>query len=96
MIQDEMGIALDVFYAGQRGREMEETEKIQVKHLWEVEALSMRQIAAKLNLSRKKISRLVREEKMVKPAFSSILKPYGAADCGMVEGISIAKGAPGI
>lgn len=55
---------------------MKETEKIQVKHLWEVEGLSMRQIATKLSLSRKKVSRLVREEKMVKPAFSSILKPY--------------------
>lgn len=76
MIQDEMEIALEVFYAGRRGRDMEETEKIQVKHLWEVEGLSMRQIAARLSLSRKKVSRLVREEKMVKPAFSSILKPY--------------------
>lgn len=55
---------------------MEDVEKVKVRHLREVEGLSLRQIAAKLNLSRKKVWRLVREEKMVKPAFSSILKPY--------------------
>lgn len=55
---------------------MDETEKIQVRHLREVEGLSLRQIAAKLHLSRKKVARLVREEKMKKAAPSLLLQPY--------------------
>jgi len=55
---------------------MEDSLRIQVKHLREVEGLSMRQIAEKLNLGRKKVWRVLRGEKMRKPAGSSILRPY--------------------
>lgn len=55
---------------------MEDGLRIQVRHLREVEGLSMRQIADKLNLGRKKVWRILRGEKMRKPAGSSILKPY--------------------
>lgn len=55
---------------------MEDGLRIQVRHLREVEGLSMRQIADKLNLGRKKVWRVLRGERMRKPAGSSILKPY--------------------
>jgi transposase len=55
---------------------MEDGLRIQVRHLREVPGLSMRQIADKLNLGRKKVWRVLRGEKMRKPAGSSILKPY--------------------
>jgi transcriptional regulator with XRE-family HTH domain len=47
-----------------------------VKHLYEVERLSIRQIVQKLGISRKKISRIIREESLVKPPRESILKPF--------------------
>jgi transposase len=47
-----------------------------VKHLYEVERLSMRQIAKKLGVSKKRVSGVIRNEKMTKPLFDSILKPY--------------------
>jgi transposase len=47
-----------------------------VKHLYEVERLSMRQIAKKLGVSKKRVSRVIRNEKITKPLFESILKPY--------------------
>ena len=55
---------------------MEDSLRMQVRHLREVEGLSMRQIADKLNLGRKKVWRVLRGEKMKKPAGSSILRPY--------------------
>jgi len=55
---------------------MEDSLRIRVRHLREVEGLSMRQIAEKLNLGRKKVWRVLRGEKMRKPAGSSILRPY--------------------
>ena len=58
------------------GDEMDETLKIRVKHLREVEKLSLRQIAAKLQVSRKAICRIVQEEKIEKPPTASILQPY--------------------
>lgn len=48
----------------------------QVRHLYEVEHLSMRQIAKKLGVSKKRVSRVIRNEKMTKPLRDSILKPY--------------------
>lgn len=48
----------------------------QVRHLYEVERLSMRQIAHKLGVSRKKVSRVIRNEKMSRAARALILKPY--------------------
>jgi transposase len=48
----------------------------QVRHLYEVERLSMRQIAKKLGVSRKRVFRVIRHEKIPKPLFESIVKPY--------------------
>ncbi len=48
----------------------------QVRHLYEVERLSMRQIAKKLGVSKKRVSRIIRNEKMSRPLRESILKPY--------------------
>jgi len=48
----------------------------QVRHLYEVERLSMRQIAKKLGVSKKRVCRVIRNEKITKPLFESILKPY--------------------
>lgn len=56
--------------------EMDEALKIQVKHLREVEGLSLRQIATKLKIARKTVSRIIGEEKIVKPPSCSILQPY--------------------
>jgi len=58
------------------GDEMDETLKIQARHLREVEKLSLRQIAAKLQVSRKTIGRIVGEEKTEKQPSASILQPY--------------------
>jgi transposase len=48
----------------------------QVEHLYEVERLSMRQIAQKLGVSKKRVRRVIRDEKITKPLAESILKPY--------------------
>jgi transposase len=48
----------------------------QVRHLYEVERLSLRQIAQKLGMSRKSVSRVIRNEKMIRSSRDSILKPY--------------------
>jgi transposase len=48
----------------------------QVRHLYEVERLSMRQIAKNLRASTKRISRVIRNEKITRPMVESILKPY--------------------
>ncbi len=48
----------------------------QVRHLYEVERLSMRQIAKKLHASTKRISRVIRNEAITRPVVQSILKPY--------------------
>jgi len=48
----------------------------QVRHLYEVERLSIRQIAKKLGVSRKRVGRVIRNEKITKPLPESILKPY--------------------
>jgi len=48
----------------------------QVRHLYEVERLSIRQIAKKLRASTKRISRVIRNEEIARPIVESILKPY--------------------
>lgn len=48
----------------------------QVRHLYEVERLSMRQIARKLGVSRKRIAKVIRNEKMIRSYPPSILQPY--------------------
>ena len=47
-----------------------------VKYLYEVEGLSLRQIAQKLEISRKKVSRIIHQESLVKPPRETIIKPY--------------------
>jgi len=55
---------------------MEETRRIQVRHLWEVEGLSMRQISKKLHISRKTVSKIIGGEKITKPTSPLLLTPY--------------------
>lgn len=55
---------------------MEETRRIQVRHLWEVEGLSMRQIAKKLHMSRKTVGKIIGGEKPSKPTSPLLLTPY--------------------
>lgn len=48
----------------------------QVRHLYEVEGLSMRQIARELRISRKRVSRIIKGNQWVRPSSDPILKPY--------------------
>jgi len=48
----------------------------QVRHLYEVERLSMRQIAQKLGVSKKRVSRVIRRQSMSRAPRESILKSY--------------------
>ena len=48
----------------------------QVKHLYEVEKLSIRQIAQKLRMARKTVARVVRNEQVMRSYPDSILRPY--------------------
>lgn len=48
----------------------------QVQQLYEVEKLSLRQIAQKLAVSRKRISRIVKAESLKKPDREGLCKPY--------------------
>ncbi len=49
----------------------------QVRHLYDVEGLSIRQIAAQLGLSRKKVSRLIEKGSVIRKKRASIIDPYG-------------------
>jgi transposase len=55
---------------------MDQIFSSRVRHLYEVEGLSMRQIAEKLGVSRKKVSRVIRNEGMRRTSRESMLKPY--------------------
>ena len=48
----------------------------QVRHLYEVEHLSIRQIAKKLRMARKTVGRVVRNERVMRSYPDSILRPY--------------------
>lgn len=56
---------------------MRESLESHVRHLYEVEGLSHRQIAHQLGLSRKKVARLLRGQGVQKRASGSIVAPYG-------------------
>ena len=56
---------------------MRESLESHVRHLYEVEGLSHRQIAHQLGLSRKKAARLLRGQGVQKRASGSIVAPYG-------------------
>jgi transcriptional regulator with XRE-family HTH domain len=55
---------------------MEETRRIEVRRLWEVERLTMRQIAEKLAMGRRTVTRIIRDEKMIKPRLAPLIAPY--------------------
>lgn len=55
---------------------MDTTLNSQVRHLYEVERLTMRQIARELGISRKRVSRIIKNEKMQRVSSDPILKPY--------------------
>ena len=55
---------------------MEATVWNQVKHLYEVEKLSIRQIAQKLRMARKTVARVIRNERVMRSYPDSILRPY--------------------
>src|SRR3990172_8204523 len=48
----------------------------QVKHLYEVERLSIRQIAQKLRMARKTVARVIRNERVMRSYPDSMLRPY--------------------
>ena len=48
----------------------------QVRHLYEVERLSIRQIAKKLRMARKTVARVIRNERVMRSYPDAILRPY--------------------
>jgi transposase len=56
--------------------EMDESIESRVKHLRTVERLSIRQIAQALKIGKKRVNRIIKEEKVQKPIRQSILSPY--------------------
>ena len=55
---------------------MDETRRIEVRRLWEVDRLTMRQIAAKLGMGRKTVSRILAGEANRRPRKSSMIAPF--------------------
>jgi len=49
----------------------------QIKHLYEVEKLSIRQIAQKLRRARKTVARVIHNERVMRSYPDSMLRPYG-------------------
>lgn len=73
MIQDEIDMACLGPYVLD---EMDEARKIEVHRLWEVEHLTMRQIAEKLRMGRRTVTRILGGEPAKKPRKPSIIAPY--------------------
>ena len=48
----------------------------QIKHLYEVEKLSIRQIANKLRRARKTVARVIHNERVMRSFPDSMLRPY--------------------
>ena len=61
MIQDAMDSRPNNSLCLVRGQKMEETNRIQVRHLFAVEGLNMRQISKKLHISRKTVKKILRD-----------------------------------
>jgi transposase len=59
-----------------RRRLMEPIVGSQVRHLYEVERLSIRQIAKKLRMARKTVARVIRNERVMRSYPDAILRPY--------------------
>jgi len=55
---------------------MDETRRIEVRRLWEVERLTMRQIAEKMRMGRRTITRILGGETAKKPRKPSVIAPY--------------------
>jgi len=55
---------------------MDETLRIEVRRLWEVERLTMRRIATKMRMGRKTVSRIIRGDKIVKPGPPALIAPF--------------------
>lgn len=55
---------------------MDEALRINARHLYEVEGLSIRQVAAKLGMGRKKAARLLSSSDLKRNARDGIIKPY--------------------
>jgi len=55
---------------------MDEALQSQARHLYAVEKLSIRQVAQKLGVSRKKAARLIRADNLARKVPDSIIKPY--------------------
>ena len=55
---------------------MDETLRIEVRRLWEVERLTQRQIAEKLRMGRKTVARILSGEKLVRPGRPALITPY--------------------
>lgn len=56
--------------------EMDESIESRVKHLRTVEGLSIRQIAQALKIGKKRVNRIIKEEKVQKPIRQGIVTPY--------------------
>jgi hypothetical protein len=55
---------------------MDETRKIEVRRLWEVEGLAMRQIAEKLQMGRKTVTRILGGETVKESRKPSLIAPF--------------------
>jgi transcriptional regulator with XRE-family HTH domain len=55
---------------------MDETRRIEVRRFWEVERLTMRQIAEKMGMGRRTVTRILKGEPAKKPRKPSIIVPY--------------------
>ena len=55
---------------------MDEALQSQARHLYAVEKLSIRQVAQKLGISRKKAARLISTDNLTRKVPDSIIKPY--------------------
>jgi hypothetical protein len=68
----------------------------QVKHLYEVEKLSIRQIAKKLRMARKTVARVIRNERVMRSYPDSMLRPYERLIDQWVSGVSFFEGLSGL
>lgn len=55
---------------------MDKSKEELIKHLFEVERLSMRQIAAQLGMCRKNVAKIIKQKQLPQPERKDILSPY--------------------
>jgi len=55
---------------------MDETVKSQVRHLYEIEGLTRRQIAGKLGICRNRVGKIIAGEQMIGPVPATLMTPY--------------------